>query len=279
MGSLADEAATARHGDKLVDEVCSHLWRVRAVLDASLAREPPTIAMPFGNVGAVGFVTLEVVQLLTTLVRSSSETVLQEAQRERLLPVCLDIFFRHPWCSILHNSVAKLLSEVLASSSTAKAEADADDGGGGMCNAKIGDTEGADALAEVRLCLVEDFLWDGGFLQRAVEEFRLQREYAPRSPPRVGYMGQLVAMCADVSAYSSRVPKICCRLQKAEGWEEYAVPALMATKLQLGGGERVPRRVPRYHTLHSVDGCPEKPAEPRKKKKKKKNYSSLTLSN
>ncbi|CAE7944906.1 unnamed protein product, partial [Symbiodinium sp. KB8] len=100
----------------LLREVASHFPRLREGLDAGLAQatEDPSLSMPQGRISPVGGTTLEVISLIATVARSGLDVILEALLRHQLLPRCIEVFFRHPWSSLLHNSVKQLLLEVLS---------------------------------------------------------------------------------------------------------------------------------------------------------------------
>lgn len=214
----AETSATVLdRGAVLIREVCTHMPRIRALLDAALnPGVSKVLQMPVGAANAVGSTTLEVINLLTMLVRTGSPFVFEALLQDELLPRCLELFFRHKWSSLLHNAVRLLLSEVL------------------------GGTEGQRSTLVLRL------LQEGGLAKRLVSEYEAEWGLSKMSEglklrhPRVGYMGHLHAMCTELRSYGSQVPEVGAALTSTTGWTESVIPALSATdKIQseaLGGG-------------------------------------------
>lgn len=201
--------------DSLMQSVCVSLPRVRALLDAALGAGPPSLEMAHGPVVPIGSTTLDVVHLLTMLVRSGRDMVLDAVLNEQLLPRCLELFFRHPWSSLLHNAVRELVIEALT----------------------------GDGSTHRRLAL--SLLREGGLAERLVAEYGMEwqlREEGKRRSARVGYMGQLHEICCELRRYGARVPEANEALAAVPGWTDDVLPALDATtKVEadpLGGGVR-----------------------------------------
>jgi len=200
-------------GAAVMHEISSHLPRMRELLDALISNSL-TLQMPIGAVSAVGSLTFEVINLLTLLVRTGCPDVLEVVLREQLLPKCLEVFFRHPWSSLLHNSVKLLVSEVLSS------------------------------LDGPRPKLAVGLLREGGLLQRLVSEYSAEasevRSGQRRRHSRVGYMGHLHSICIEVRDFSMRSPECSAVLAAVDGWRDVVLPALDATTCvqaeELGGG-------------------------------------------
>eukprot|EP00927_Polykrikos_kofoidii_P085499 TRINITY_DN931_c0_g2_i1.p1 TRINITY_DN931_c0_g2~~TRINITY_DN931_c0_g2_i1.p1 ORF type:complete len:1019 (+),score=193.25 TRINITY_DN931_c0_g2_i1:26-3058(+) len=212
-----ETAASWLHGRgaTLIKEVTSHLPRLRSFLDKTLSECPQTPLSPAtSSTNLVGSTTLEMVNLFTMLVRTGSSLVLESVLREQLLGRCVELFFRHPWSTLLHNAVKELIGEVMS------------------------DIDG------IRPKLLLDLLCDGGLLERIVGEYAAEWEVRASSTkprgPRVGYMGHLHNLCCDLREYGCRVPEIGSALQAQVGWTDNVVVALEATlkvqSEQLGGG-------------------------------------------
>eukprot|EP00927_Polykrikos_kofoidii_P085498 TRINITY_DN931_c0_g1_i1.p1 TRINITY_DN931_c0_g1~~TRINITY_DN931_c0_g1_i1.p1 ORF type:complete len:1044 (+),score=194.98 TRINITY_DN931_c0_g1_i1:44-3133(+) len=208
------EAETSpRRGATMIEDVASHLPRIRSYLDKALSKCSQTPRSPStSSTNLVGSTTLEVVNLFTMLVRTGSSLVLEAMLREQLLLKCVELFFRHPWSTLLHNAVTALIGEVMS-------------GGAGMK-------------------LVLNLLCDGGLLERIVAEYKAEREIKtsrtkPRGP-RVGYMGHLHSLCCDLRDYGCRASEVSSALQAQPGWTDIVVvgldEALRVLSEQLGGG-------------------------------------------
>lgn len=192
---------------ELVSSVCSHLADVREFLEEAVDWAPRPKP---GRMSSV----LEVILLLTLLVKAQREAALHAFQKEQLLPVCIKALFLHPWSSLLHNAVATLFSEVLCA---------------------------ADSATEV---LFMSFVSTGGLMETVVSEFRKHPRGGDDSgQPKVvsvGYMGQLHQLCCEVRSFAKLTPKCGAALAKLKGWVDVVLPALDVTcKMlaeELGGG-------------------------------------------
>jgi len=202
-------------GAQLMREICLQFPRIRGLLDATLDRTA-SLSLPNGIVNPVGSTTLEVVNLIAMLARTGCAGIFEAMLQEQLLPRCLELFFRHPWSSLLHNAIKLLVSEVLSAS----------------------DGE--------RPRLVLSLIRDGGLVERLAAEYKEEelelRGGARRRDPRVGYMGQVQAMCCELRDYGMRVPECGAALQAVSGWSDVILPAIDATQRvqaeKLGGGIR-----------------------------------------
>lgn len=211
-GAPAATLAEAR-STSLMREVSSHLPRIRGLICASL-EQTTNVGLPVGTVPAVGCTILEVLSLLTTLVRTGSTEFFEALLFEQLLPRCFEIFFRHPWSSLLHNSVRNLLSEIMSS------------------------------LDGTRTALVLCLLREGALLERIINEYAEEERYRSipgrKKHPRVGYMGILHNMCLDIREYGTRIPEVGALLASVSGWTDTVLPAVSATSRihasDLGGG-------------------------------------------
>jgi len=200
-------------GSALMREVILYIPRIRALLDAVLGRGVDMVPLPGGEVPGVGSTTVEVMNLLTMLVRTDSEAIYEAMQQEHLLPRCLEIFFRHPWSSLLHNSVSLMLKDVLGSTSG------------------------------VRPALVLQLLQENGLVERLVNEYRVEKEYSsgPRKRhPRVGYMGHLHEMCQGLVFFGRDVEQCGAALEAVSGWTDVVLVSIALIDKQygekLGGG-------------------------------------------
>lgn len=216
----------SEHGQALVHELCSHFRRIRSALDAALRRDT-TAPMPLGPVNNVEVTTLEVISLLATLVRTGAVEVLESVLQNQLLPRCLEVFFNHPWSSLLHNAVKALFNAVV--------------------NPPCQGSEGAlNESTETRRKLMQQMLWEGGLVDRIIAEYEEERKYQSqgvgqrRKPPRVGYMGHLHGMCHDIQEFGLRIPECGVNLASAMGWSDIVMPTVDASlRIQnelLGGG-------------------------------------------
>mmetsp|Transcript_31410 Transcript_31410/g.56936 ORF Transcript_31410/g.56936 Transcript_31410/m.56936 type:complete len:1075 (-) Transcript_31410:92-3316(-) len=203
-----------RRRSSLMREVASHLPRLREVLDSSLSQAPSAngLEMPQGSICAVGGLILEVVNLISTLSRTGLEVILEAVLTNQLLPRCIDVFFRHPWSSLLHNAVSQLVSEVLMNSEGCRAD------------------------------LVRQLLQEACFADRLVQEFSaeadLKASETKQKHARVGYMGHLYQMGCELRDFeSAEVREI---MSSTTGWNTVVLPALEAIHRihdeQLGGG-------------------------------------------
>lgn len=197
----------------LTRELASHFPRLRQLLDSSL-EESLSLAMPQGTVCAVGSSTFEVVDLISTLSKTGLDVILEAVLNNELLPRCIDVFFRHPWSNLLHNSVKALLSEVLS------------------------------GFGSLRPELVHQLLKEARFADRVVEEYseeaRLKSSDVKQKHARVGYMGHLFLMACELQEFASKCPEVGSVLSSTQGWEETVLPALETLQRihgeQLGGG-------------------------------------------
>jgi len=193
-------------GNVLLREICQHLpARARGFLDNVLSREKIEMSTPMGVVNALGSTPLEVVNLLTMLVRTGSAMILEALLREAILPRCLKLFFRHPWNNLLHNSVRGLLSEVLS----------------GYDSERPG--------------LTVALLQEGGVIDLIVAAYSAEQELKDlrqtgirQRHSRVGYMGHLHQICCQLREYATQVPQVADALG-VEGWENVVLPAVDAT--------------------------------------------------
>mmetsp|Transcript_90097 Transcript_90097/g.259744 ORF Transcript_90097/g.259744 Transcript_90097/m.259744 type:complete len:718 (+) Transcript_90097:78-2231(+) len=214
---------------QLVKSVCAQIAGIKGLLEvaatnsadskgsATAKRAAPSGA-PTSSIGATALANvLEVILVLTLLLKARRDEVLDAFQREDVLTICMRLLLRRPWCSLLHNAVASLFSEVLKVS---------------------------DSLA---VALVKSFVAKGGVLEMVVAEYRQkQRGHEPGRPGRchAGYFGHLQNMVQEFEAFSDQHKASAGgrgqQLLTVEGWAEVVVPAVEATRKQhnedLGGG-------------------------------------------
>eukprot|EP00928_Gymnodinium_smaydae_P086689 TRINITY_DN710_c0_g2_i3.p1 TRINITY_DN710_c0_g2~~TRINITY_DN710_c0_g2_i3.p1 ORF type:complete len:949 (+),score=238.96 TRINITY_DN710_c0_g2_i3:78-2924(+) len=191
-------------GKALMRQLCSHLPRLRAVLESAVRRSPEPAGTSCGSRvrGSLGSVVLDVISLLTMMVRTGSRTLLDTVRQENLLPLCAELFFRHPWSSLLHNAFRALIEEVLASS----------DGG----------------HAELLMVLLAADA--GGLAPRLVAEYAAEAaETGPLRLRRAGYMGHVYCLCCDLREYGERVPEVGALLEAVPGWTSLLLEAVDAT--------------------------------------------------
>lgn len=230
-----DEWLERRHVS-LMREICSYFPRLRDLLDIAL-QQSDALNMPQGKICPVGSTTLEVVSLISTLTRTGSDVVFEEILNTGLLPCCVEVFFRHCWSSLLHNSVTLLLSEVLASS------------------------EGN------RPKLVDQLLNEAHFASRLVQEYTADVEWSRLAPKqrhaRVGYMGQLFTISTQLRDYGVRCSsQVREQLASTAGWTEVVLPTLEGIQrlhsLPLGGG--IPESDRNLASSSTTDLLSEQPA-------------------
>jgi hypothetical protein len=196
--SACPAAWLSAHGAALMRDICLHLPRLRTMLEGVLKRGPPpapSSATCHSNV--LGSTVLEVIGLLSMIVRTGSPEVLEAVLNEQLLPRCLEMFFQHPWSSLLHNAIVGLISSV------------------------------ASATDGVRPELVLSLLREG-LGERLVEEYQAEAAlFGTRQPgPRVGYMGHLYNVCCEFQDYGSRVPEVGSAFSALSGWSDVVLPEL-----------------------------------------------------
>jgi hypothetical protein len=134
--------------------------------------------------------------------------------KQKLLPRCFEIFFRHPWNGLVHNAVFELTSKVIS----------------GV----------PDAL---RPALLADLLRGGNILERLVSEYEAEEKHGPPGSARhsrTGYMAHLHALCSELREYGMKFPECDAVLGEVSGWANTILPALDAnrkiTSEALGGG-------------------------------------------
>eukprot|EP00435_Cladocopium_sp_Y103_P002614 s622_g1.t1 len=183
-----------RRRASLMREVAGHFPSFRQLLDTSLQEGETnrSLAMPQGSIKAVGGTTLEVISLITTLSRSGLEVILEAMLKHQLLPRCLQVFFQHPWSSLLHNCVKQLVVEVLS---------------------------GSDPL---RQQLSKQLLKEACLAERIVEEYAAEASWkaTKQKHARVGYMGHLFLMSTALQECKSQ--EVADILTSTSGWREVA---------------------------------------------------------
>ncbi|CAE7333299.1 Ppp6r3, partial [Symbiodinium natans] len=216
LRSTTSEEWMERRRAALLREVASHFPRLREVLDAGLAQaaEDPSLAMPQGRICPVGGTTLEVISLIATVARSGLDVILEALLNHQLLPRCVEVFFRHPWSSLLHNSVKQLLLEVLS---------------------------GTDHLRQE---LIRQLLKEARLAQRLASEYAAEAAWKaatvkPRHA-RVGYMGHLFLIACELRDYgNTKSAEVGELLSSTPGWSEVlgSINDIQGLhREQLGGG-------------------------------------------
>ncbi|SBS83062.1 conserved Plasmodium protein, unknown function [Plasmodium malariae] len=61
----------------------------------------------------LGFTTLEIIQLIKTLIKTKSKNILTEIIDEGFFDISIDIFFKYKWNNLLHISVCDLLQTII----------------------------------------------------------------------------------------------------------------------------------------------------------------------
>lgn len=216
LRSTTSEEWMERRRADLLREVASHFPRLREGLDAGLAQatEDPSLSMPQGRISPVGGTTLEVISLIATVARSGLDVILEALLRHQLLPRCIEVFFRHPWSSLLHNSVKQLLLEVLS---------------------------GTDPLRQE---LIRQLLNEGRLAHRLASEYAAEAAWkaAPKKPrhSRTGYMGHLYLIACELRDYgNNKSVEVWESLSATPGWAEvleFINEIQGLHKEQLGGG-------------------------------------------
>eukprot|EP00929_Paragymnodinium_shiwhaense_P099769 TRINITY_DN615_c0_g2_i3.p1 TRINITY_DN615_c0_g2~~TRINITY_DN615_c0_g2_i3.p1 ORF type:complete len:2840 (+),score=775.02 TRINITY_DN615_c0_g2_i3:113-8632(+) len=199
-------------GSGFLTDLAAQLPRLRGTLDDALGRSdaahdaphPPDKAVLGGNI-------LEVIQLLTVLVRSTATQMTEIILKEQLLPRCVELALTFTWSSLLHNAVLALLLEVVNSAS----------------------------MPELRQKLLLELLREGGFAERLVAEYSEEAaQNSQTNAPRVGYMEHLNRFCAELRKYATTNTEMESYLASVEGWTTVVVPALdereRIEKLELG---------------------------------------------
>ncbi|CRG98976.1 conserved Plasmodium protein, unknown function [Plasmodium relictum] len=65
------------------------------------------------NKNILGFTTLEIIQLIKTLIKTKSKNILTEIIDEGFFDISIDIFFKYKWNNLLHISVCDLLQTII----------------------------------------------------------------------------------------------------------------------------------------------------------------------
>ncbi|CAJ1373681.1 unnamed protein product, partial [Effrenium voratum] len=209
LRSATSEEWMERRRATLMREVAGHFPRLRDLLDNSLEEAPQEMTMPQGSIPAAGGTTLEVISLISTVARSGLDVILEAVLSNQLLPRCVEVFFRHPWSNLLHNSVKQLLLEVLS---------------------------GGDSL---RQQLVRQLLKEARLAERIVSEYAADAQWKKQRHERVGYMGHLFLLSCELQDYGSRCPEVGEILASTPGWPDVLARIDATQKVhreQLGGG-------------------------------------------
>jgi len=190
-------------------------------------------ATPMGKVVSVGTGTLDIINCLTMLAMTGWMPLLKGLREQDLLARCLEIFFSHPWSSLLHTSTQMFFAIVMEV--------------GISKELKSMHTE--EAHRQELKCLIMDLVLENGFLDRVVAEFAEEKTFATSSPfkaqghcPRVGYMGHLHVMLEKLESASASLDDIQCTslIRSWDGYQEHVAPALIDTRATqeaaLGGG-------------------------------------------
>lgn len=185
-------------GNQLATSVCTHFADLRGFLEEAVGCKvsPPPKPRP-GKMGSV----LEVILLLTLLVKAHRDVALVAFQKEPVLSVCIKALFFHPWSTLLHNAVIALFSEVLCI---------------------------VDSTTEA---LFIGFLSSGGVMESIIAEFlrhQAVKDEAGVKIQRVGYMGHLHQLCCEVRGFVDLAPKCGIALAKLQGWWDRVLPAIEA---------------------------------------------------
>jgi len=202
------------HGAALIRDICLHLPRLKNLLEGVLKRgsDSPAPSPAACQSNSLGSTVLDVINFITMVVRTGSIEALEAVLQEQLLQHCAELFFQHPWSSLLHNAICDLLSSV------------------------------ASATDGVRPELMLSLLREGGLGARLVDEFQAEVEYSGscQRGPRVGYMGHLFNICCELRDYGSRVPEVGSALYDLAGWSDVVSPELERIAevhaLEVGGG-------------------------------------------
>jgi len=200
-------AIPADAGNALMQNLCAFFPKIAAQLDTKAV----SVCMPQGPTLFVGDVTVEVINLLTTLVKTASVPVLEAIRKELLFAQCMNIFFSHPWSSLLHNSVYLLFSEIVKCASHE---------------------------------LVCSLVASCDLVERLAAEFAREESSGTsgRRRTRVGYMGQLRCIACELKEFGGRSQVFQEYLDSEEGWTNHVLPSLeriaAITSEELGGGLR-----------------------------------------
>merc|ERR1712151_180886 len=201
MGST--EALPAEeYANIALHRICLHLPALAEYLNSSRGHPHPC-----------GRARLEIVSLVIGLVKTGRRMALLAIKQSQIVSRCLDLFFKHPWNCILHNSVTTLVSEVLATGASAG--------------------EGRE--------LVHGLLQRGGLAETLVQEYVRD---AGCKRGRVGYMAHLHLICTRLHDFCACVPDCSGAVFPVTGWFDLVVPSARAT-LEVYASELVPRDVPK----------------------------------
>mmetsp|Transcript_26405 Transcript_26405/g.48272 ORF Transcript_26405/g.48272 Transcript_26405/m.48272 type:complete len:731 (-) Transcript_26405:45-2237(-) len=207
----------------------------RACLDRCIHGQKASSAAvtPMGKVSSVGTSTLDVINCLSMLAMTGWIPLLKGLREEDLLARCLEIFFGHPWSSLLHNSTQMFFATVMEIGISKKHKT----------------MHTPEEHREELKCLIKDLVVENGLLDRIVAEFEEERKFEDaeqgrsRCPvSRVGYMGHLHAMLAKLQSASAGLPDVECvtLICTWSGFPQHVFPAMMATRktqeAALGGG-------------------------------------------
>mmetsp|Transcript_18562 Transcript_18562/g.45586 ORF Transcript_18562/g.45586 Transcript_18562/m.45586 type:complete len:649 (-) Transcript_18562:1451-3397(-) len=79
--------------------------------------KPPAIAPITNTTGTLdppmGSIRLKVIDVLHALISLADPVVEEHIVQSKVLPICLDLFFKYEWCNLLHNTVKQMLDAVL----------------------------------------------------------------------------------------------------------------------------------------------------------------------
>mmetsp|Transcript_8264 Transcript_8264/g.23213 ORF Transcript_8264/g.23213 Transcript_8264/m.23213 type:complete len:773 (-) Transcript_8264:115-2433(-) len=174
-----------------LQDVLADLRRTAQFARANAAQAPP----------ASGGIAVEILCLLTLLVKTGRSGVLEAMLAAEALPRCLEMLVVSASSSLLHSAVRAVFTEVLS-----------------------------DRTAGVQLVLA--LLQAAPLMQRVVAEQRLAIEVNEASVDdkcrrsQIGYMGPLRCICADLSSLSGDSPQIASALERIEGWSETVLPGI-----------------------------------------------------
>lgn len=204
----------------LMRDLGVHLSRIQRLLDDSLQRRTVQ-RMPIGEVSAVGPNVLELINFLTMIVKTGRSEIFEAMLKEEIAPRCMEVFFQHPWSSVLHNSIRLFISEILSLSADL-------------------------ILNSVRSEVVVAMLREGGLAERLVAEYAAEEtsksaNYRHRHA-RVGYMGHLHAISREIREFAEKSEQCNVVLDAVPGWSTVVLPALAEVETiygqELGGGVR-----------------------------------------
>jgi len=185
-----------------INRICHHLPELAEFIGGDSGRIAVT---PGGKFPAAGRARLEIVKLLTVLIKTGRSSVLKAVRESQALPRCLVSFFRHPFNCVLHNAVSDLISEALVAGASTAAE------GLNLVIAFLRD-------GEVSKCFLTEYLRD--------EE---RQNAGPRNKlERVGYMAHLHLLTVRLSDFCTCVPQCAGLLVKADGWLSLVLPGARA---------------------------------------------------